>query len=116
MTIPIFENIALHSLIDGDAVDVYNTIVSQREYLGEWLPFVALTNSIDFTQPFVDSAVNAPTESFEHIFTIRKEKELVGLIGLKSTDRANHKTEIGYWLSQHHQGKIVCDHQHHAFG
>jgi len=30
---------------------------------------------------------------------------LAGLISFKYTDRANHKTELGYWLAQDQQGK-----------
>lgn len=39
--------------------------------------------------------------SFNQIWKFKK-KEFVGLIDFKSTDKANQKTEIGYWLSEKH--------------
>ncbi|MCL2561237.1 MAG: GNAT family N-acetyltransferase [Rikenellaceae bacterium] len=108
MAIHLFEDISLHSLVSGDVADIFETIDSQRDYLGKWLPFVALTRSVDFTRSFVDSVLNAPRDSFEPTFTIRKSGKFVGLIGFKSTDKANRKTEIGYWLSGPFQGQGIA--------
>ena len=105
--IHVSENITLNSLTSNDAKDIFNTLNSQREYLGKWLPFVAYTTSIEFTQTFVDSAINTPQESVEPTFTIRKSGEFIGLIGFKATDKGNRKTEIGYWLSEQYQGQGV---------
>ena len=105
--IELFDNISLRALQLEDAEDIYNTIDSQREHLSRWLPFVTFTTSLEFTKGFVESVVNLPIESSEPTFTIRKGDEFIGLIGFKTTDRDNHKTEIGYWLSESEQGKGV---------
>lgn len=84
-------------------VDVFETIVSQREYLGKWLPFVEFTKDISVTKKYVDSVVNAPEDNFEYVFVIKKQNKLIGLIGFKDTDKQNKKTEIGYWLSEKYQ-------------
>jgi len=47
--------------------------------------------------------VNAPEDKFEYTFTIRNKDEFIGMIGLKSTDKANKKSEIGYWISEKYQ-------------
>ena len=82
---------------------IFRTIDNQREYLGKWLPFVALTKKLYDTRAFVDAGVKAPEERFEYVFTILKDSEFVGLIGFNGTDKSNQKTEIGYWLSEAHQ-------------
>ena len=99
----LFEDISLRSLQADDAKDIYNMIDAQREYLGCWLPFVTATTSMAVTQAFVDSAVNTDDKTY----TIRKDDKFIGLIGFKATDNENRKTEIGYWLSDEHQGQGI---------
>ncbi|WP_352421822.1 GNAT family N-acetyltransferase [Proteiniphilum sp.] len=103
MVIKIDNDIELRQLEQTDATDIFEAIDIQREYLGKWLPFVASTQEVSDTQKFVDSVVNAPKERFELQFTIRKQDQFIGLIGFKDTDKANKKTEIGYWLSEKYQ-------------
>lgn len=99
----ISDELTLKQLAPTDAAAIFSTIDSQRAYLGQWLPFVAYTQSVADTESFVQAIVNAPEADFEYVFTIRKHDEFVGLIGFKDTDRLNHKTEIGYWLSEPYQ-------------
>ena len=103
MTILIDSSLELRQLKLSDSADIFNTINSQREYLGKWLPFVAYTQKLKDTENFVNSVVNSPEEKFEYTFTIRKQNQFIGLIGLKDSDRTNRKTEIGYWLSEKFQ-------------
>lgn len=103
MTIEVDKEIKLTQLVQSDAKDIFETIDSQREYLGRWLPFVALTKDFSDSEKFVDSVVNAPEDQFEYLFAIRKWDRFVGLIGFKDTDKQNKKTEIGYWLSEKYQ-------------
>lgn len=100
MTIPVDSQVKLRQLRHSDAADIFNTIDTQRAYLGEWLPFVAFTKELTDTQKFVESVVDAPEERFEYVFTIRKAGEFAGLIGFKDTDRLNRKSELGYWLAE----------------
>ncbi len=101
--IKINTEIELKQLEQSDSRDIFETIDSQRKYLGKWLPFVALTKEISDTEKFVDSVVNAPKNKFEYVFTIRKQNKFIGLIGFSNTDKLNKKTEIGYWLSEKYQ-------------
>ena len=124
MTIEVDKEIKLTQLEQSDVKDIFETIDSQREYLGRWLPFVALNREISNSEQFVDSVVNAPGERFEYLFAIRKKDQFVGLIGFKDTDRVNRKTEIGYWLSGkcQKQGIVtksvdrLCDFAFHQLG
>jgi ribosomal-protein-serine acetyltransferase len=108
MKIIIDKDIELRQLKQIDSKDIFATIDSQREYLGKWLPFVEFTKVLSDTERFVNSVINAPPERFEYIFTIRKGDKFAGLIGFKDTDVQNHKTEIGYWLSEKHQKQGIA--------
>ncbi len=103
MTLQIDSSLELKLLKLSDSADIFNTINSQREYLGKWLPFVAYTQELKDTENFVNSIVNSPEEKFEYTFTIRKQNQFIGLIGLKDSDKTNRITEIGYWLSEKFQ-------------
>lgn len=103
MIISVDTEIELKQLERSDSADIYNTINEQRDYLGKWLPFVAVTKKLSDTENFVDSVINTPEDRFEYVFAIRKNKQFVGLIGFRGTDRQNKKTEIGYWLSEKYQ-------------
>jgi ribosomal-protein-serine acetyltransferase len=102
-TLTIDEGLVLKQLEPSDALDIFTTIDTQRAFLGKWLPFVEYTHFIADTQSFVESVVHADEAHFEFVFVIRKNQEFAGLIGFKSTDKLNKRTEIGYWLSESFQ-------------
>ena len=101
------ENIQLKPIELSDAQYIFNTIDTQREYLGKWLPFVDFTKQVADSEAFINSILNAPEGSIDYTFTIQYQDKFAGLIGFKSTDKGNKKTEIGYWLSQEHQKKGI---------
>lgn len=84
---------------------IFETIVSEREYLGEWLPFVDKTTEIGYTRGFVTSYLDSDKKDLT--LAIYFENKFAGLIGLKDTDIFNKKTEIGYWLSFKYQHKGI---------
>jgi len=88
-----------------DAEVIFNIINSERDYLGEWLPFIELTNDVTFTQNFIDDYLN--TDRLNVTFSIIYENKIIGIVGLKDTDLDNKKTEIGYWLSEKFQHRGI---------
>ncbi|MDA3868210.1 MAG: GNAT family protein [Salinivirgaceae bacterium] len=103
MIIKIDKELELKQLEQNDSFRIFELIDAQREYLGEWLPFVAFTQTITDSEQFVNSVINASQECFEYVFSIRKNNNFIGLIGFKDTDKLNRKTEMGYWLSERYQ-------------
>lgn len=99
------DNIVLHELGREHAGEIFDTINTQRAYLGQWLPFVELTTNIDFTLSFIEAYLLSDRQNL--MFTIFYRDQFAGLIGLKDTDPANFKTEIGYWLSEPFQHKGI---------
>ncbi|MBE9468604.1 MAG: GNAT family N-acetyltransferase [Bacteroidetes bacterium] len=105
--IKVNELVKLKQIALSDANDVFQAIDSQREYLGEWLTFVATTIEMSDTEKFIQSILDLPEENRDLIFVIHYKGKFVGLIGLKDIDRLNNKTEIGYWLSENYQKKGI---------
>lgn len=105
--IKVSDDILLKEMEYSDAPDIFHTIDSQREYLGEWLPFVHTTLKMEDTEAFVDSALNRPEEFREYTFVIHYRDRFAGLAGFRDTDRSNQRTEIGYWLSEDLQKKGI---------
>jgi len=99
------ENIRLKELGLDDVDAIFNTIVNERDYLAEWLPFVEFTHEITYTRRFVENYLNS--DKTDATFAIYFQSLFVGVIGLKNTDPANKKTEIGYWLSESYQHRGI---------
>ena len=102
--ITISKGLVLKELELSDAEHIFKTIDSQREYLGEWLPFVEFTKSVKDSLDYVNSVVTMPEECKEWQFAIFCGDDFAGLAGFKGTDRLNRKSEIGYWLREEFQG------------
>lgn len=82
---------------------IFEAIDRDRTYLRKWLPFVDATQKIADTEAFISNL----NPQKDEIFTIWHKEEFAGLIGFKDTDRINHKTEAGYWLTEKKQGKGI---------
>ncbi|HPY15984.1 MAG TPA: N-acetyltransferase, partial [bacterium] len=62
------KNTVLKQIELTDTADIFNTVISQREYLGKWLPFVEFTKEIKDTENFVRSVVDTPEKIREFVF------------------------------------------------
>lgn len=90
-----------------DAPAIFNAIDAHRDYLSVWLPFVPLLRSAADEEAFLRSVLDVPHPERNLVFVIERHGAVCGLVGFVSTDAANHRTEIGYWLLPEHQGKGV---------
>ncbi|MDX9942124.1 MAG: GNAT family protein [Bacteroidales bacterium] len=90
-----------------DVDDIFFTIDRERKHLGRWLPFVEYTTARDDSLAFVKAVMVVENGPGDIIYAIRYQGLFAGLIGYKFTDRANRKTEIGYWISERYQGKGI---------
>lgn len=104
----------IREAIYEDAEVIYNAIDKNRDDLRTWLPFVDSLKSIADEQSFLESSLKVPYEERDIVYIIEKGKSICGLIGFHFSDRANYRTEIGYWLLPEYRGKgIVTRAVHH---
>lgn len=87
---------------------IFEAIDRDREYLKEWLPFIEETQQVAQTEEFIKTIVSQRGKKKDEVFTIWYNQEFAGLIGFKDTDWINHKTELGYWLTDKMQGKGIA--------
>jgi ribosomal-protein-serine acetyltransferase len=102
--IDVTPEIKLRQIEISDAQSIYSIIDKDRQFLRTWLPFVDYTKMVQDTEAFIKKVHSAPPDSIELTYVILHKNSIAGLIGFRGTDRANHKTEIGYWLSESKQG------------
>lgn len=100
----LFDDYWLRPLQEWDAAEIFASIDTQREHLGRWLPFVAVTHRVEQTREVVAGML---ADTANPVYTLRCGEEFAGLIGFKSADSAARSIEIGYWLRAEHQGKGV---------
>lgn len=102
--IPLSGRYRLRPIALSDAPAVFTAIDTQREHLGRWLPFVAVTHRQEQTEEVV---AGMEADADNPVFVLLDGDSLAGLIGFKSTNRTTKTTEIGYWLCEQHQHKGV---------
>ncbi len=93
------QGIRLREIQMTDAHAIFQLVDRDRDYMRVWLPFVDFTRIVEDTETFIKNAHAEPADRKETIYVIMHKNQLAGLISFKYTDRANHKTELGYWLA-----------------
>jgi ribosomal-protein-serine acetyltransferase len=101
------DNLHLERVKLSHAMQIFDTINQDRNYLRQWLPFVDQTRSVEDTENFLRSILSSPEKTKNEVYTIWFKGEFSGLAGFKEMDWINHKTEIGYWLAEKAQGKGI---------
>ena len=101
--IEITKSIVLHPTTLESTTDIYNAIISERNYLRKWLPFVDFTQQESDTLAYVQSVI----DNQEAQYSIYDADKFIGRIGFNHMDSVNHKAEIGYWIIEEAQGKGI---------
>lgn len=101
--IEITKTIVLHPTTLESTTDIYNAIISERNYLRKWLPFVDFTQQESDTLAYVQSVI----DNQEAQYSIYDADKFIGRIGFNHMDSVNHKAEIGYWIIEEAQGKGI---------
>ncbi len=107
MKIEADNDIILRKVRMKSAQEIYASIDRSREFLGEWLPFVDRTLSVEDTEKFIKALKKHKDAKHELVLEIRLGEVFAGLIGLKDIDEVNKKAEIGYWLDREYAGKGI---------
>lgn len=103
MVLRIEDNLFLELIKMSDAQEVFDALDTQREYLGEWLPFVSFIQDVSDEEAFIESILETMEQTKEYVFCIRKSGDFAGLISFVKADKLNRKIELGYWISKKYQ-------------
>ena len=87
---------------------VFEIIDHQRDYLREWLPFIDYGKHAGDTRSYILSLYDRPYDRRDMVFSIWYQGKVVGLMGLKGTDRDNHKTRDRLLAFVRYAGQRDC--------
>ncbi len=112
------DELSLRLLEYRHAQPLFDLIQANKEYLGQWLPFIKWTNSVTDTHQFIESGLKQFYENNGLQAGLWYHDTLVGVIGLHYIEWHARKTSIGYWLAKQYQGqghmtkacKVLVDH------
>ena len=103
----ITENLELRLPEKEFAKNLFQIIENQREYLGKWLPWVEKTQAERDSFDFLKSSILFNNGGQKLTTFIFHEEKLAGSVAFVKINKGNRSAEIGYWLSEHMQGKGI---------
>lgn len=84
---------------------VYELIQGQRSYFEAWISWVERTKSLSDVRRFIREAQALNEGGQRLIAFVNYKNQIVGSLGFTHLNMRHKKGEIGYWLSEHLQGR-----------
>ncbi|TNE99751.1 MAG: N-acetyltransferase [Deltaproteobacteria bacterium] len=103
----ITDKITSRVLTTADAPELFALVDSNRDFLGEWLPWLDYNTEVKHSEDFIKVTLESFNESKSLIHGIFYEDEMVGNGGFHTLTWSQNKTSIGYWLAEGHNGKGI---------
>jgi ribosomal-protein-serine acetyltransferase len=101
------DGVFLRLLEARHAPEVYAVVDRERAYLRKWLPWVDLTNEVEYTANFIRVSLEQFAREEGLAAGIWLGSEFAGGIGTHKIDWLNRKVEIGYWIASRYQGRGI---------
>ena len=106
-TIVIEPGLRLELLQRQHAVTLLALVDENRDYLRQWMQWLDAHRDVAVTECYIQSTLQQFANQIGFQAGIFLNGKLVGVTGFKPIDTANRIGEIGYWLSQYHQGQGI---------
>ena len=102
------------------AEQLHAVVEQNRAYLRTWLPWLDANTKADDFKAFSEHTQANNQSGKSYVQAIVIDDTLCGVSGFNFIDATNRWGEIGYWLSESHQGKGIISRcvekqLHHAF-
>lgn len=104
---PIDANLEICLIEKRHASDLFNVCDTNRDHIGEWLPWIDDTQSVDDTMAFIEDSIKQYGNNDGFQAGIWYRGQLVGMIGYLYWNFVNYHTEIGYWLAKDATGNGI---------
>lgn len=107
--IKVSDNIRLIQLQPEQAGRLFELTDSNREYLGEFLPWVPYVRSSHDSLKHIQETLDNRANGKAYTYGIEVDGEIVGDISLRNlgSDKTTEQAEIGYWLAKDYAGKGI---------
>ena len=107
LTLRVNNRTSLRSVTEDDAEALFALVDRNRAFLREWLPWLDSNESLSDTFSFIQSSRRREADGAALVALIDYNGVPCGVAGFNWVDPANRCCEIGYWLSEDHQGKGI---------
>ena len=91
------------------ATELYALVDTNREYLGQWMPWVKGTTSVTDIESFIERSVTGFAKGETLVCAIEYNGKLGGIISYNEISKALKKVVLGYWISSELQGKGIVN-------
>ena len=96
------DGLELHQTMPEESEEILIVVDANRGHLREWLPWLDFTNTVEDETSFINGALEEYGKGEGVVYSIRKNGEFIGCIGLNWIDYDNRGCGVGYWLSKEH--------------
>lgn len=108
------DDLTLRRLDERDATELFALVDKNRTYLRQWLPWLDSNTSVNETLQFIKAVRQQEESGLGFQTAIWFKGRIAGVIGFHPIDWMNKVVEIGYWLSEQHQGLGIVTKSCHA--
>jgi len=102
---PLDARTALRSFVPGDAEDLFDLVVANRDRLLPWMPWAHATEGPDDVRGFIERC-RTTAESRLDATGIWVDGRVAGSMGLR-LDPFDVKGELGYWVDREFEGRGI---------
>ncbi|MBL4637083.1 MAG: GNAT family N-acetyltransferase [Kofleriaceae bacterium] len=88
----------------SDATVLFALVEKNRSYLRQWMSWLDAHTHESHTRAFLQDCLDGYKSGKSHRWAIIADGEIVGSLGLEDIQPLHRRAEIGYWISQEHQG------------
>lgn len=103
--IQVDEELRLVQLQPDQAGRLFELTDSNREYLGEFLPWPPFVKSADDSRKHIEETLEKRAQDVAYTYGIEYNGKIVGDISLRNLNDIQKAPEIGYWISPDYAGK-----------
>jgi ribosomal-protein-serine acetyltransferase len=107
MIIKADDEISLELMDEHHAEEVVNLIISNRQHLSTWFPWVERMQHKENFLDFIDHCKKRTADGADYAYVVYWNKQLVGRIGIYYIDKYNRIGSIGYWIGQEYEGRGI---------
>ncbi|MCW3120737.1 MAG: GCN5-related N-acetyltransferase [Flavipsychrobacter sp.] len=110
VAITVSDNILLRSYKAEDAQELFDVINSSRRHLHPWLTWVDKTTKPEHSLQFIQHSIHQQEVQEALVLGIFYDDKIIGGVGMHHWDLTTKRAQIGYWISESHEGKgIISD-------
>ncbi len=99
------EQMKLIQLRPDQADKIFTLTDDNREYLGEFLPWVDFVKTVDDSRKHIEQTIENRNSGKAFSYGIEYDGEIVGDISIRNLNSQERPPEIGYWIDPKFSGK-----------